>query len=288
MKHFEIANTIIQFIESNLADQKPDLNSIAEATHYSKYYIHRIFSNTVGLSIHNYTKRRQLTEAARQLNCSGKTIIEIALEAGYDSQQSFSNAFKAMYKVSPDRFRKSGEFYPLQLKYEFHDEPPFSAEPKDDYKARLVTDGDIPSWMELAHLAVDGFPHLDDQQHTQVLKQYIAQKSALVMEHGGRVIGSLMVNYEDGTIDFLAVHPLYHREKTLRRMLNLALAELCNHRQVSIITFRAGDRADTGHRQALENMGFAGAESLTAFDYPVQKMILRRELADEKPIRFSR
>ena len=39
------------------------LSTIARAVGYSKYHLHRMFVETVGLSIHNYVKRRQLTEA---------------------------------------------------------------------------------------------------------------------------------------------------------------------------------------------------------------------------------
>ena len=34
---------------------------------YSKYHLHRIFSDAVGLTIHDYVQRRQLTEAAKLL-----------------------------------------------------------------------------------------------------------------------------------------------------------------------------------------------------------------------------
>lgn len=91
----------IDYIENHLSD-KVDLELVAEAVHYSKYYLHRIFTKTVGLTVHDYVKRRQLTEAAKLLVFSDKPIIEIAFIAGYESQQAFSDIFKLMYKKSPD------------------------------------------------------------------------------------------------------------------------------------------------------------------------------------------
>ncbi|MEH2944888.1 hypothetical protein VSQ32_19105 [Lachnospiraceae bacterium KK002] len=35
--------------------------------------------------------------------------------SGYESQQAFTDIFKAMYKTSPAEFRKTENFYPLQL-----------------------------------------------------------------------------------------------------------------------------------------------------------------------------
>lgn len=61
----------INFIEANLT-KKMDLDMISGAVHYSKYHLHRVFSDTVGLTIHDYIQRRQLTEAAKLLVFSGK------------------------------------------------------------------------------------------------------------------------------------------------------------------------------------------------------------------------
>lgn len=59
--------------------------------------------------------------------------------------------------------------------------------------------------------------------------------------------------------------------------MNVALTELLKNREISITTFREGDRADTGYRKALKELGFAEAELLTEFGYPTQKMVLAKE-----------
>lgn len=87
---------VIDYIESHL-DGKLELETVAEAVHYSKYHLHRLFTETVGMTIHDYVQRRQLTEAAKLLVFSDKPIIEIAFICGYESQQSFSLAFKAIF-----------------------------------------------------------------------------------------------------------------------------------------------------------------------------------------------
>ena len=102
----------IDYIENHL-HEKLDLETVAGAVHYSKYYLHRMFTDTVGLTIHDYVQRRRLTEAAKLLAFSDRPILEIALLAGYESQQSFTDIFKAMYKKSPNRYRGEEEFYPL-------------------------------------------------------------------------------------------------------------------------------------------------------------------------------
>ena len=95
-----IVSQAIRFIEENLSN-KLELETVAAQLHYSKFHLHRMFTKTVGLTIHDYSQRRQLTEAAKLLVFSEKPIIEIALISGYESQQAFTSAFKGMYKTTP-------------------------------------------------------------------------------------------------------------------------------------------------------------------------------------------
>ena len=95
--------TVIGYIEDHLSGTL-DLETVATAVNYSKYHLHRIFTKTVGMTMHDYVQRRQLTEAAKLLVFSDKPIIEIAFICGYESQQSFTTAFTAMYKTSPAQY----------------------------------------------------------------------------------------------------------------------------------------------------------------------------------------
>lgn len=67
--------------------------------------------NELGMTIHEYALRRRLAKAAELLVFTDKPIIEIALTAGYESQQAFSAIFKEMYKKTPHQYRK-GEIFP--------------------------------------------------------------------------------------------------------------------------------------------------------------------------------
>lgn len=71
----------VAFIEANL-QERLDLEQVAAALHYSKYHLHRMFTQAAGLTIHEYVRRRQLTEAARELIFSSRSILDIALSAG--------------------------------------------------------------------------------------------------------------------------------------------------------------------------------------------------------------
>lgn len=142
---------VIDYIESHL-DGKLELETVAEAVHYSKYHLHRLFTETVGMTIHDYVQRRQLTEAAKLLVFSDKPIIEIAFICGYESQQSFSLAFKAMYKSPPAEYREERSFYPLQLRFILHRRTTAMEFTIQDI--RLAEKKDIVDWMNLMRLAL--------------------------------------------------------------------------------------------------------------------------------------
>lgn len=116
--NLEQIKLVIDYIEEHLLLKKLDLDTIAKEMNYSKYHLHRMFSGVVGFTMHQYIIRRCLSEAARLLIYSNQPIIQIAMLAGYDSQRSFSKAFKKLYKVSPKKYRSNKEFLPVQLKFE--------------------------------------------------------------------------------------------------------------------------------------------------------------------------
>lgn len=113
----EIA-AVIEYIEEHLMEERLDLESIAAAFNYSRYHLHRMFASVTGFPMHTYLMRRRLTEAARMLVFSKEPVLEIALASGYETQRSFSRAFQKYFKHSPSQYRKKGDFFPLQLKYD--------------------------------------------------------------------------------------------------------------------------------------------------------------------------
>lgn len=267
----------IDFIEAHLTE-KIDLELTAEAVHYSKYHLHRMFTNTVGLTVHEYIQRRQLTEAAKLLVFSDQSILEIALLSGYESQQAFTNAFTAMYKRPPGRYREQEEFYPLQLKFNFEGSRTMFADQEErDWEITFAEESDIPCWMELVRLVIDGFPHLREDEYIQVLKERISTRQALILKDGQLAIGIMLFSYETGSIDFMGSHPLYRRKGIPKAFLDKVMGELLKGREISITTYREGDRADTGHREEIKGLGFAEAELLVEFGYPTQRFRLRQE-----------
>lgn len=273
----ENIKSVIDYIEDHLTE-KLDLDTVAKAVHYSKYHLHRMFTNTVGLTIHDYLQRRRLTEAAKLLVFSDQSILDTALLAGYESQQAFTDAFAAMYKISPRRFRENERFYPLSLRFEFEGSLSMPKhENKPHWDISFASEEDIPSWMDLVRLVIDGFPHLHEGEYLDVLQSRIRSGEALILKDGSTAAGILLFSHENGSIDFMGCHPLYRNMGIPRALLYKVMGELVNGKDLSITTYREGDKADTGQRREIQALGFAEAELLVEFGYPTQKFILKQE-----------
>lgn len=278
MKHVEKISQAIDYIEANLTE-KIDLDMVANAVHYSKFHLHRVFSKTIGMTLHDYLQRRQLTEAAKLLVFSNKSILDIALLSGYESQQAFHYIFKSMYKLSPNKYRENEKFYPLQLRFEFEGSFQMLDKNSDiEWNIIYATEDDIPCWMDLVRLVIDGFPHLHEDEHIQALKRYIKSKQALILKDGSIAIGVMLFTKKTGSIDFMGTHSFYRQKGIPKAFLDKVMSELldCN-KEISITTYRDGDKADTGHRKQIIDLGFAEAELLVEFGYPTQRFVLPKE-----------
>lgn len=272
----DIENVIatIDYIEGHLSENL-DLDTVAEAVNYSKYHLHRMFTGAVGLTIHDYVLRRKLTEAAKLLVFTDRPIMEIALIAGYESRQAFTAIFKEMYKKTPNRYRKEEEFYPLQLRFVLNRNPVKYDEPAL-WQQRIVFAAleDIPQWMRLVRLVIDGFPHLDEETYVARLREYIAGKRALILKDGDIAAGIMAFDEEAGSIDFLGVHPQYRKQGIAGAFLQKVQKEFAKgNAHISVTTFREGDKADTGYRDTYKKLGFAEAELLVEFGYPTQRFV---------------
>lgn len=109
----EIVKKVLNYIEDNI-EKEISVDKIAINAGYSKFYLNRIFSECTGITIYKYVQSRRLTIAAEKLVKTNEPITQIAYEAGYDSQQAFSLAFKQLYVYPPKIYRSTRVFEPKQ------------------------------------------------------------------------------------------------------------------------------------------------------------------------------
>ncbi|QOR36375.1 AraC family transcriptional regulator [Clostridium sp. 'deep sea'] len=108
---------IVDLIEEDLS-RNYSMEMLAKEIGYSKYHMHKMFTNIVGMPLYQYIKKRRLSEAAKKLLCTDHSIIDIALNSGYESQQAFTDAFKKTFHTSPKIFRFKIKKFSLTAKYQ--------------------------------------------------------------------------------------------------------------------------------------------------------------------------
>ena len=107
MDHLQQIQRAVDFIEDHLhEDLSVDL--IAKVAGFSKWHFQMVFSSAVGDTLKEYIRKRRLTAAIIDLGTTERRIIDIALDAGFESQEAFTRAFKAMFRKTPGECRKEG------------------------------------------------------------------------------------------------------------------------------------------------------------------------------------
>jgi AraC family transcriptional regulator len=95
----------IDFIERNLKENVT-VADVADAVSYSVYHFCRTFNKLTHHTPYDYLMRRRLSESAQELLDSDKKIIDVAFDYQFNSPETYSRAFKRMFGVQPQQWRK--------------------------------------------------------------------------------------------------------------------------------------------------------------------------------------
>ncbi len=105
MENKKLIEKAIVFIQKNPKDNL-SLQSIADNAGFSLTYFDAIFRQHTGYSPVEYARIYKLTRSALDLRRTQKTILDIALDFGYASPESFTRAFKNFYSITPSEYRE--------------------------------------------------------------------------------------------------------------------------------------------------------------------------------------
>ena len=82
------------------------LDAMARLSCFSRYHFHRVFREQGGEPLARYVRRLRMERAAGRLMQTKRGVLEIALESGFETHESFSRVFREMFGVSPSDYRK--------------------------------------------------------------------------------------------------------------------------------------------------------------------------------------
>lgn len=95
---------VLVHIEEHLDEPLP-LAELAAIAGFSPYHFHRIFEHVTGEAPKAYLRRLRLERAVARLKVSPDNVLQIALEAGFTTHETFTRAFTRRFGISPSEFR---------------------------------------------------------------------------------------------------------------------------------------------------------------------------------------
>ncbi len=102
MEWISCIKATIQYVEDNIKTVQ-SIDEIAKHNHISSFYLQQGFQIMTGYSIGEYIRNRKLYLASLDILKGGKRIIDVALDYGYETHESFTKAYVRFHGFSPSK-----------------------------------------------------------------------------------------------------------------------------------------------------------------------------------------
>lgn len=104
-KYKESLLPVLVHIEDHLDEPLP-LDRLAALAGFSPHHFHRVFQHVTGEAPKEYLRRLRLERAVYRLKVSPDNVLQIALDAGFKTHETFTRAFLRQFQIHPSHFRK--------------------------------------------------------------------------------------------------------------------------------------------------------------------------------------
>ncbi|HOP09932.1 MAG TPA: AraC family transcriptional regulator [Oscillospiraceae bacterium] len=105
MDYFLVIWSVTVFIENRI-ESGFDYAELEKCTGFSLSHLRAIFAGLTGTSLSRYILERRVSHAAFDLIHSEKSILDIAVQYGFQNPDTFTRAFKRITNRTPQEFRK--------------------------------------------------------------------------------------------------------------------------------------------------------------------------------------
>jgi AraC family transcriptional regulator len=119
MKYLSYIQKGVDFIEAHL-DQPIDVAQVAQESCMSQWHFQRTFKALTGETLKTYIRSRRLSVSLIKLLNPDIKILDIALGSGFESQESYTRAFKKAFSMTPGEFRQIGNQHKFLQKVQFN------------------------------------------------------------------------------------------------------------------------------------------------------------------------
>jgi AraC family transcriptional regulator len=109
---------VFEYIDAHLSEDL-GVAKLSQVAAFSKHHFLRQFSELYGIGVYQYVQLTRLKRASHRLAFrDSQSVIDIALDSGYDNPESFSRAFKKSIGQTPSEFRKQPRWGPWHATYQ--------------------------------------------------------------------------------------------------------------------------------------------------------------------------
>lgn len=91
----------------NQNDDALTLRALSQEFGYSEFYFSRRFREISGMQFRDYLRQRKLAFALKQIRDTSDSVLDIALDYGFSSNEAFTRAFKEAYGITPSEYRQN-------------------------------------------------------------------------------------------------------------------------------------------------------------------------------------
>lgn len=106
MHAWEQIQMTVDYIEEHLLEEMK-IEHLAQLASLSQFYYQRLFSRLVKKPVNKYIRLRRLAKASEALLEKNKRILDIALDFGFSSHETFTRAFKDAFGMPPEEYRSN-------------------------------------------------------------------------------------------------------------------------------------------------------------------------------------
>lgn len=148
-KYEQALLSTVLYIQTHL-EQDLSLEMLAERAGFSAFHFHRLFREMIGEAVKEYIRRLRIERGAYRLKISEETILQIALDAGFKTHESFTRAFERQFGITPSEFRSNS--LRISREHKKHIQPKYISDYNMQGETGLLSNGSTSVQVRVEHV----------------------------------------------------------------------------------------------------------------------------------------
>lgn len=186
-------SSFVAVLADALDDHDAGAEELAARLYLSRFHLDRIVSSVAGEPPAAFRRRVLLERAAYRLATTDRSVLDVAVEAGYGSHEAFTRAFTKAYGVAPTAWRARPTRMRIEAPSDVHFHPPGSLRLPANKK---VTSMDLLTKMVEHHIwlvgeMVDRAGRLGAEQLDQPIELSVDEERQTIRSLLSRLVGQM-------------------------------------------------------------------------------------------------